>query len=193
MIEAIADRIIPMDELGPGGRDAGCAIFIDRQLAGPYGQLDGWYMQGPFPSDPLPTQGYQLPLTPRQIYRDGLRALASYVAHAFNNRKFQDLSGEEQDRLLTELEKGKAKMDGFSGKVLFEQIYGNVMEGYFADPIYGGNKGMASWKMIGFPGARYDYRDVIAHPNQRYTLPPVGLKGRPAWGPPMADGAGGRI
>ena len=34
------------------------------------------------------------------------------------------------------------------------------MEGYFADPIYGGNRDMAGWKLVGFPGVRYDYRDV---------------------------------
>ncbi|WP_145135272.1 gluconate 2-dehydrogenase subunit 3 family protein [Roseomonas gilardii] len=197
VIEVIAERMIPTDSLGPGGRDAGCPIFIDRQLAGPYGRRDGWYMQGPFPTDPLPTQGYQLPFTPRQIYRQGLAALARHVATSFSNRRFQDLGAEDQDKLLTGLEKGEVKLDGFDGKVLFEQIYGNVMEGYFADPIYGGNKGMVGWRMIGFPGARYDFRDVIAHPNQRYTIPPVGLMGRPEWGgpggPPITAGSGGRI
>ena len=53
------------------------------------------------------------------------------------------------------------------------------MEGFFAAPIYGGNADMAGWKLIGFPGTRYDYRDVIERPNQRYTLPPVSLAGRP--------------
>src|SRR5438105_10118507 len=47
-IEAIVDRIIPPDSETPGGRDAGCAVFIDRQLAGPYGRADGLYMLGPF-------------------------------------------------------------------------------------------------------------------------------------------------
>jgi gluconate 2-dehydrogenase gamma chain len=56
------------------------------------------------------------------------------------------------------------------------------MEGYFADPIYGGNRDMVGWKLVGFPGTRYDYRDVMEKPNQAYALPPVGLKGRPAWG-----------
>ena len=55
------------------------------------------------------------------------------------------------------------------------------MEGFFADPIYGGNRGMAGWKLVGFPGTRYDYRDVIDNPNKPYTLPPVPIKGRGEW------------
>jgi gluconate 2-dehydrogenase gamma chain len=74
------------------------------------------------------------------------------------------------------------KFDGFGSTMLFNAIYGNTMEGYFADPIYGGNRNMAGWKLVGFPGARYDYRDVMEKPNQAYTLPPVGMQGRPAWG-----------
>jgi gluconate 2-dehydrogenase gamma chain len=51
----------------------------------------------------------------------------------------------------------------------------NTMEGFFADPLYGGNRNMASWKMIGFPGARYDYRDHIDKHNVRYPRPPVSI------------------
>jgi gluconate 2-dehydrogenase gamma chain len=54
----------------------------------------------------------------------------------------------------------------------------NTMEGFFADQLYGGNKGMASWKMIGFPGARYDYRDHIDKHNQPYPHGPVSIYGQ---------------
>src|ERR1700744_1432759 len=47
-MEAIADRIIPPDPQTPGGKDAGCAVFIDRQLAGPYGRQEGLYVRPPF-------------------------------------------------------------------------------------------------------------------------------------------------
>ena len=67
-------------------------------------------------------------------------------------------------------------------RMLFAAIYANTVEGYFADPIYGGNRDMVGWKLVGFPGTRYDYRDVMQKPNQTYTLPPVALQGRPAWG-----------
>jgi len=52
------------------------------------------------------------------------------------------------------------------------------MEGMFADPVYGGNRNMAGWKMIGYPGARYDYRDWVERHNERYPLPPVSIGGR---------------
>src|ERR1700709_507211 len=48
LIEAAVDRLIPADERRPGGKDTGCAVFIDRQLAGPYGRGAGLYMKPPF-------------------------------------------------------------------------------------------------------------------------------------------------
>ena len=180
-IDAIVDRLIPSDELGLGGKDAGCTIFIDRQLAGPYGTHEGRYTKGPFPTQTLPTQGAQSPLTPREQYRDGLAALATYCKATFDGRSFEALTAPEQDTLLKGLQKGEVKLPGFSAKMLFAAIHTNTMEGYFADPIYGGNHDMAGWKLVGFPGTRYDYRDVMDRPNQAYTLPPVSIQGRADW------------
>jgi gluconate 2-dehydrogenase gamma chain len=182
VVDAIVDRLIPTDELGPGAREAGVTTFIDRQLTGPYGGHDWLYMQGPFSSTPLPTQGLQSPLTPRQQYRLGLAALESWCTATFGGRGFVKLTIEEQEKLLTGMEKGEVKFSNFNSRMLFAAIHGNTMEGYFADPIYGGNRDMAGWKLIGFPGVRYDYRDVIEKPNQAYLLPPVAMQGRPAWG-----------
>jgi gluconate 2-dehydrogenase gamma chain len=181
-VDAIVDRLIPTDELGPGARDAGVTTFIDRQLTGPYGGHDWLYMQGPFSDKPLPTQGLQSPLTPRQQYRLGLAALHAYCTASHGGRGFIDLSADEQDKLLTAMEKGEVSLPNFSAKMLFGAIYANTMEGYFADPIYGGNRDMAGWKLVGFPGVRYDFRDVIEKPNQDYALPPVSMLGRAAWG-----------
>src|ERR1700760_1888347 len=96
IVDAFVDRLIPTDDLGPGAKDAGVTTFIDRQLTGPYGGHDWLYMQGPFSSTPLPTQGLQSPLTPRQQYRLGLAALESYCTATFNHG-FVQLSPEEQD------------------------------------------------------------------------------------------------
>ena len=181
VLEAIVDRLIPPDAQGPGGKDAGCAVFIDRQLAGPYGVYDGWYMEGPFPSDPLPSQGMQSPLVPRVRYRQGLAALTKYVRATYNGQDFQAIPAAEQDKVITGLQTGAIKLDGFDSKMLFDTIYANTIEGFFADPIYGGNRDMAGWKLVGFPGTRYDYRDVMDNPNKAYTLPPVSLQGRPDW------------
>jgi gluconate 2-dehydrogenase gamma chain len=181
IVDAFVARLIPADELGPGAREAGVTTFIDRQLTGPYGGHDWLYMEGPFAQHPLPSQGLQSELTPRQQYRNGIDALETYCRSTFN-RGFAQLDAGEQDKLIAGLEKGEVQLPGFSSKMLFAAIYNNAIEGFFADPIYGGNRDMAGWKLVGFPGVRYDYRDVIDRPNQAYTLPPVSLQGRPACG-----------
>lgn len=183
-VDAIVARLIPADDLGPGAKEAGVTTFIDGQLAGPHGGHDWLYMQGPFPADPLPTQGLQSPLIPRQRYRQGLAALAEYCRLAFAGRVFQQLTPDEQDKVLTGLEKNEIELPGFDGRMLFTTVQANCMEGFFADPIYGGNQGMVGWKLVGFAGTRYDFRDVIAKPNQPYTMPPTGIQGRPEWGKP---------
>jgi Gluconate 2-dehydrogenase subunit 3 len=53
-IEAIADRLVPPDPETPGGKDAGCAVFIDRQLAGPYGSSEGLGGKHRYPAMPYP-------------------------------------------------------------------------------------------------------------------------------------------
>jgi len=180
LVEAAVDRLIPLDDRGPGGKDAGCAVFIDRQLAGPYGRSEGLYMKPPFMPG-APTQGDQLPDAPAARYRSGLKALADYVKGAFGGKSFPQLSAQEQDRVLTGLEAGSIALKDVDGVQFFSLLLQNTHEGFFADPIYGGNRDMAGWKLIGFPGARYDYRDWVERHNQRYPLPPVSIMGRSDW------------
>jgi gluconate 2-dehydrogenase gamma chain len=85
LVEAVVDRLIPSDDRGPGGKDAGCAVFIDRQLAGPYGRGDGLYLKPPFLRG-VATQGYQMPDAPAARYRAGVRALADYVKTTFRRK-----------------------------------------------------------------------------------------------------------
>ena len=177
-IEAMVDRLIPADHLSVGGKDAGCAIFIDRQLAGSYGKASRLYMKGPFAKG-LPTQGYQGDLTPAGRYRDGLRALDEYL-HANGGKSFVQLTVTEQDEILESLESGKVALtlaDGQGARGFFNLVLENTMEGFFADPLYGGNKGLAGWKLVGFPGARYDYRDHVDKHNVPYPLGPVSIYG----------------
>ena len=181
-VDAMLSRLIPQDELGPGAKETGGTLFIDRQLVGPFGGHDWLYMQGPFPDKPLASQGLQSPLVPRDQYRRGLAALAAYCRSTFGGRLFQQLEVGEQDRVLAGLEKGEVKLPGFDGRTLFLTVQANAIEGFFADPVYGGNQGMAGWRLVGFPGTRYDYRDVMARPNEAYTMPPVSIRGRPEWG-----------
>ncbi len=179
-VDAAADRLIPPDPPGPGGRQAGCVWFIDRQLAGPYGSSEFLYMRPPF-LDGIPGQGLQSPITPAARYRVALAALDRVCRAGFAGKGFAALPPDQQDRVLQGLEAGSLRLDGTDGRAFFELLLQNVMEGYFADPVHGGNRNMEAWRMIGFPGARYDYRDWVGRPGEAYPLPPVGIGGRADW------------
>jgi gluconate 2-dehydrogenase gamma chain len=181
MLEAIADRLIPPDPETFGGKQAGCVVFIDRQLAGPYGQHAGWYNQPPFRAAP-PEQGPQSALNPAQLYRRGLQALENYCRSS-HGASWVALPPERQEQILQGLEHGSVQLAQLDTAMFFETVLKDVQEGFFADPIYGGNRDLCSWKMIGFPGAHYDYRDWVGKHNQRYPYPPVGIGGRPEWMP----------
>jgi gluconate 2-dehydrogenase gamma chain len=188
-VEALVDRLIPHDEISVSGKEAGCGVFIDRQLAGSYGAADRLYMRPPFQAG-TPMQGFQSPLTPGAQYRLGLAALHVWCRAAYVGKMPADLSPDQRDALLKGLENGQTKLDGADGRSFFELLLANTMEGYFADPLYGGNKDFAGWKMLGFPGARYDYRDYVGKHNERFPLPPVGITGRPDWNRPDSNRKG---
>jgi gluconate 2-dehydrogenase gamma chain len=180
MVEAFVDRLIPPDPQTPGGKDCGCAVFIDRQLAGPYGRNEGYYMMGPF-QEGTKQQGPQSALTIAQQYRKALAAFDAACRGKFGDKSFATLSDEQKDEAIKGLEHGSFKLDGFEGKTFFSQILKDTQSGFLADPIYGGNKDLAAWKMIGFPGAHYDYRDWIDRHNERVSLPVVGINNHPNW------------
>src|SRR5262245_18616896 len=81
-MEALADRIIPTDAETPGGKESGCAIFVDRQLAGSYGRQEGLYLRPPFQTGTR-NQGHQSEKSPAQEYREGLAALDRACKGAF--------------------------------------------------------------------------------------------------------------
>lgn len=176
VVGAIADRLIPADDLSIGGKEAGCVQFIDRQLAGTYGRAASLYRLGRFIKG-TPEQGTQSSFTPIDRYRSGLAGIEQHCRATFQ-KSFTELSAEQQDSVIMELEKGTLNVGDVPSKELFEQVLQNVREGFLSDPIYGGNKGMASWHMIGFPGARYDFRDVIDLKGQRLNITPVSLVDR---------------
>ena len=180
-VEALADRIIPPDPVTPGGKDAGCAVFIDRQLAGPYGRQQGLYTHPPFLKG-APQQGSQYAAGPAQRYRNGLTALDRHCGTE-HGKTFAELAETQQDEILRGLENGAVQLPGVDGKEFFGMVVQDVKQGFFADPIYGGNRNMVGWQMIGFPGARYDYRDWVSRHNERFPLPPVSIAGAADWTP----------
>jgi gluconate 2-dehydrogenase gamma chain len=179
-VEAAVARLIPKDELGPGAVEAGVPVFIDRQLAGEYGAGGRWYMQGPWGAGE-PTQGWQTRLTPAALYRAAIREIDEAVAHEAKAATYAKLSADDQDRWLHDLEGGKVKLPTADAKTFFQLLHQNTIEGFWADPLYGGNRDMAGWKLIGFAGARYDHSPYVKKHGEKYPLPPVAIMGRPDW------------
>jgi len=175
-VEALVDRLIPPDPETPGGKDCGCAVFIDRQLAGAYGPAQGLYMSPPF-LPATPEQGLQAPSTPAQLYRRMLAALDAFCSTTYAGRRYAQLPADEQDRIIAGMENGSLQLLGTSATPFFEILLQDTRYGFFADPVYGGNHDMAAWKMIGFPGARYDYRDWVERHNERFPHPPISIGG----------------
>lgn len=172
-VEAAVARLIPADGLGPGAKEAGVAYYIDQQLNGEFGAAARTYMQGPY-GEGLPTQGYQLALTPRDIYRIGIGACDAAAQKQYG-KTFVELGATEQDEFLGALEHGKVEFADFPASIFFEMLLQNTTEGFFADPIYGGNRDKIGWKLIGFPGVAAAYISTITQYNKPYTAEPVSL------------------
>ncbi|GHB07402.1 gluconate 2-dehydrogenase subunit 3 family protein [Salinicola rhizosphaerae] len=175
-VMAACDRLIPSDGDGPGALETNVPIFIDKQMEGKFGHAADWYMKPPFHPDVSPLFGYQSPLTPREVYRKGIEATQEYC-QAQHGKSFAALDHDLQTQVLTQLEKGDITFDDVSATQFFAFLLQNTKEGYFADPIHGGNKHMASWKFIGFPGARASYLAWVDQRDKAYPLGPVSLTG----------------
>jgi gluconate 2-dehydrogenase gamma chain len=168
---AAADTLIPADELSPSGSDCGVATFIDRQLAGAYGSGARLYRDGPF-TKAKPELGYQLPLNPREFFRAGIAAANDWSRKTYG-KDFDRLGDADRETALKAMEAGTADFHGFSSRMFFEALLQIAMEGFFADPIYGGNRDMAAWKMVGYPGLPATYREEIkTYFGKKYDKPP---------------------
>jgi len=174
-VEALVDTMIPADELTPKGTEVGINIFIDRALAGSWGKGDRLYMQGPWKLG-HPNQGYQLALTPAQLWRAGIENTNAHCMTTLG-KSFDKLSEAQRNQVLTDLDAGRVTFDsGLPARAFWTMVYQNVMEGMFSDPIYGGNQDKAGWKMVGFPGVIQNNRNhVVASRNKRFEADPVSI------------------
>ncbi|HEV2521217.1 MAG TPA: gluconate 2-dehydrogenase subunit 3 family protein [Candidatus Acidoferrales bacterium] len=157
IVAAAASRIFPSDDSGPGAKEAGVVIFIDRQLAGPYGRDRYRYTQGPFDENAPREFGYQGKATPRETYRAGLKGL----------KGFDRLPPDEQDKKLQQIENTH----------FFAVLRQNTIEGMFSDPVHGGNVDMVGWQLVGFPGPRMsNYADIDKHFGEAFRPRPITLE-----------------
>ncbi len=176
LVSAVFDRLIPADALSVSASQAGCVTFLDNQLAGSYGRGDWLYKAGP-QRQGTPQQGNQtIPIAPAAIYRKGLAEMAAHC-RVTKGKDFTALPVADQDRYLEAMEAGAFHYPSIASNRLFAQMLANVMEGFFADPIYGGNRDMVGWKMIGFPGSRYDYRSFVNLKGRKLDIEPVSIVG----------------
>ena len=171
---AVADSMIPADALSPSGTECGIPIFIDRQLASAWGAGARMYRAGPFHQG-LPEQGYQLPLTPRDFFAAGVQAANAWSRKTYG-KAFDRLAPDLRAAALTAMEEGNAAFEDFDAHAFFQRLLAITMEGFFSDPIYGGNRGKASWRMLGFPGLPATYADKIEqYRNKRYVAEPQSI------------------
>jgi len=172
-IEAATERLIPADENGPGALAAGVPTFLDRQLAGAWGAGERLYRPGPW-HDGEPTQGYQLPYTPAELFRNALRGINEDLIGG-RKTSFDKLAPADQDAYLESLQKGRHDLHGVPAHIFFDSLLALTIEGFFSDPVYGGNRDMVSWKMIGFPGAYASFYELVDRHGIAYTRPPISM------------------
>ena len=171
-IEAACERLIPADELGAGALLAAVPNYLDKQLGGAWGAGERLYRSGPWASG-TDTQGYQLPFTPAELFHTSLRA----IIHDLDARHtpFHAMSADKQDAYLKSLEAGAHDLDGVPSSVFFDALWQMTVEGFFSDPVYGGNRDMVAWRMIGFPGAYADYFEAVDRHGVKFQREPMSL------------------
>ena len=172
-IETALELLIPADELGPGARDAGVAHFIDRELAGAFGAHARNYRQGPW-MEGTAEQGFQSPLTPKQIYRAAIAETNQYCFVRYG-ANFDRLDVAQREETLKGLESGAIVLTTESSQIFFSMLWANTQEGFFADPMYGGNRNKVGWILVGFPGVAAAYIGEIEKHNVPYRVVPVSI------------------
>lgn len=185
LLGAMADRVFPRDGDSPSATDIGVVTYLDGQLAGAWGSGERFYRQGPFVEPESSGHGYQLSLTPREVYRKVLPEIDAYARKHYGGQPFAGLTAKDQDAILTALENGKVDLglastpNGFTSASFFTMFLNNVTEGLFADPVYGGNRDKAGWKWIDYPGDPMAYGDnyytIFGHRDDDYEVEPQSM------------------
>jgi gluconate 2-dehydrogenase gamma chain len=167
-VETFVNVMCPADHLTPNGVDCGLATFIDRQLAGGFGQGENVYMHGPWRQGKSQL-GYQLPLTPEQFFKAGVAA-ANTACRARFGKDFDALPATDADAFLQDLSKGKVTDPRVPLGLWFNDLaYPLFVQACFADPIYGGNGDKVFWRMIGYPGLPATHtRDMVEYRGKPY-------------------------
>jgi gluconate 2-dehydrogenase gamma chain len=153
-VTAFAERLMPGAPGKPGATDAGVTNYIDLALSGAYEDE-------------------------QEFYRHGLTQLDAHCTKTYG-KPFRSIPAAQQDECITALEQGKAPAFAWpTAQAFFNTVRKHTMEGMFADPIYGGNKDFAGWRLVGFPGAQPQFTTEDMQSKQAFTREPmVGLQSR---------------
>src|SRR5437868_632284 len=118
-----------------------------------------------------------LPLTAAELDRAGFAAANAHCRKAYG-KSLHEIAERQRDEFLLGLREGKLEFEGGPpARVFFAMLYENVMEGMFSDPIYGGNRDKAGWKLIGFPGViAVHYSNVEKYRGKKYEPKPVSIQ-----------------
>jgi gluconate 2-dehydrogenase gamma chain len=147
-IAAFTERLMPGAPGKPGATDADVLNYIDLALAGPYADEQYFYRCGVAQLDAHCTQSYGKP--------------------------FRNLTSAQQDETIAALEQGKAPAFVWpTAQAFFNTVHKHTMEGLFADPIYGGNKDFAGWRLVGFPGAQPEFTPEDMQSREAFTREPI--------------------
>ena len=190
-VEAVTARILPGTPDDPGAREAGVVYYVDTVLAYENGFAQAVYRLPPFAEvyagaappagsadgfdvvwvaeDQVERYGYQSILTPRDVYRSGLAGLDRTAEQRYG-AAFVALSEAQQDEIVAAMLAGEAEgFDDPTGEAFFHVLRRHTSEGMFSDPVYGGNRDMAGWLLIGYPGAQraYTEADIRAESSDR--------------------------
>ena len=183
-IEAAVSRLIPNDDLGPGAKEAGVGIFIDRQLSGAYGSAESWYMRGPWARGHQ-SQGYQTRLTPAQLYRAAIKAIDDHCRETFAGKTLRRAQpASSRTRCSSGLEKGDIKLGGVERSNILRDLPAEHHRRLLrrSDLWRQPRHGRLEADRLSRRALRLSRLCRQARRAARRS-PPVGLKGRPGWTP----------
>jgi gluconate 2-dehydrogenase gamma chain len=201
VVEALTARLLPGTPEDPGAREAGVVYYIDYLLSQNEGFVEWVYRAGPFArgyegdeepepeegvvwvkADELLRYGYQAAFTPLSTYQIGVAAIEEYANEEFGGG-YVDLSEEDQDQVIwAMLEDSIPQFEAFSAVAFFHTLRLHTVEGMFSDPGYGGNRNLAGWRLVGFPGSQRAY-DPIELQTEQEPREPMTMHDLPEFNP----------
>lgn len=206
IVEALTSRILPGTPDDPGAREAGVVYFIDHLLSRNSGIHEPTYTAWPYArtyegdtppetdndetiwvkASEISRYGYQAPLSPLGVYEIGIEATETYAQQTFG-RPLVELEESELDEIIWDLLDDEVNgFEQFSSSGFFHTLRRHTAEGMFSDPVYGGNRDMVGWKLVGYPGAQRGYSPELLH-REGWDQPPQGLRELPHFHPGVTE------